>query len=190
MQQHDVQQYLSRRSESQASERQRERALLGSDTLQSDKAGVPVCCPSSSRDSSQNAGSSGPYEIPKAYSSSFHEASLKGQSVQPPSNLSADSPPPTTATGSVEKCGSSVSSSKYETLGLGPSITRLPTGCGSIDRSAMTSTREEELWICSYCADEDSPAQEIPWRCSRCGNDQVGLWKRRASSTVARRESD
>ena len=187
VQQNEVQRYLSQRSETQASERQKQRALLGSDTLRSDKASVTMCRPSSSTNSSQIHESSGPYELSDAYNRSFHGSCLMGHSVQPPSTSGENSPSSTKTTRPAELWGSSVSSSMYETLGRGSSSTSLSTGFGSTDKSAATSTTELQPWICTYCANKNNPVQDIHWRCSRCGNDRIGVFKYEDSTTVARR---
>ena len=176
VQQNEVQRYLSQRSEAQASERQRQRALLGSDTLRSDKASVTMCRRSSSTSSSQIHESSAPYELSDASSRSFHGSCLMGHSVQPPPTSGGSCASPTKTTGPAELWGSSVPSSFYETRGRGSSSASHSTGTGSTDRSAATSTTELQLWICSYCANRNNPVQDIHWRCSRCGNDRIGVF--------------
>ena len=187
VQHNEVHQYLTHRSASQVSERQKQRALLGSDTLRCDERSVPMSQSTFSTDSSQIHGSQGPYELPDAYNRSIYGSCLMGQSVQPPSTSSGDCSSSAKATGPADHRGSSVSSSIYEAFGRSSSSTSFSTGFGNTDKSAARSSTELQPWICSYCSERNSPAQEIGLKCFRCKNDKVGVRRHGDSSTVSGR---
>ena len=60
----------------------------------------------------------------------------------------------------------------YEAFGRSSSSTSGSAGFGSTDKPRPTSLTELKPWICSYCAQRHGPAQS---KCSRCGNDRIGL---------------
>ena len=63
----------------------------------------------------------------------------------------------------------------YEAFGRGSSSTSFSTGFGSTDKPRVTSFTKLQPWICSYCANRNSAAQDTRWKCSRCGNDRMGV---------------